>query len=436
MLTSAVQVELFPLASIAVNVTVFCPIREQSNSAKSIYMVSNSHTSYDPLSIWLALIPTLPNTSNEIVMSWQRATGGVISSTVTVAVQDELLPFSSNTVSVTVFKPSMVQSNTDGSTAILSIKQLSVELSFMSVAEILTFPEASSGTVISWQLAIGATLSSTVTIAEQVLTLPFTSVTVKITVLAPTIVQSKVVWSKAKLWIPQLSVDALLISPGTTLAFPDPSNWIVISWHKAAGDTVSSTVTVAVHVLALPLASVTVKVTTFAPIILQSKAVWSNAKLWILQLSVEPLSISAALMLALPDPSNWIVISWHKAVGAIVSSTVTPAEQVPVLPLSSVTVKLTVLTPTIVQSKSVGSTIIVSITQLSNEPLLICAALILPFPLASNWIVMSWHKAVGSILSSTVIVAVQLVKFPSTSIKYKVSILVPKSSQVKSICDK
>ena len=59
---------------------------------------------------------------------------------------------------------------------------------------------------------VGATLSSTVTVAVAVLTLPLLSVTVRVTVLAPTSAQSKDVTSRARLWMPQASLDPLSMS--------------------------------------------------------------------------------------------------------------------------------------------------------------------------------------------------------------------------------
>ena len=58
-------------------------------------------------------------------------------------------------------------------------------------------------------MAVGATLSSTVMVAVQVLTLLLSSVTVKVTVLAPTSVQSKLLLSSVIVAMPQLSNDPL-----------------------------------------------------------------------------------------------------------------------------------------------------------------------------------------------------------------------------------
>ena len=58
-------------------------------------------------------------------------------------------------------------------------------------------------------MAVGLMMSCTVMVAVQVLTLLLSSVTVKVTVLAPTSVQSKSVWLKDIDAMPQLSDDPL-----------------------------------------------------------------------------------------------------------------------------------------------------------------------------------------------------------------------------------
>jgi len=63
------------------------------------------------------------------------------------------------------------------------------------------------------------------------------------------------------------------------------------------GLILSSTVTVAMQVAWLPLLSVTVSVTVFGPISLQSNAVVFSDKLAMPQASLEPLSIPMALVI-------------------------------------------------------------------------------------------------------------------------------------------
>ena len=76
---------------------------------------------------------------------------------------------------------------------------------------------------------------------------------------------------------------------------------------QVAVGTVSATVTVVVQVEKLPLASVTVSVTVLSPIASQSKLLGLISKVKALsavQLSVDPLLISAAVILAAPEASN------------------------------------------------------------------------------------------------------------------------------------
>ncbi len=82
-------------------------------------------------------------------------------------------------------------------------------------------PAALSRTVMSLQLANGATLSTTVTVAVQVALLPLASVTVSVTVLGPTLAQVKLVCEAEKLKPPQASVEPLLRSLAAIVALPD-----------------------------------------------------------------------------------------------------------------------------------------------------------------------------------------------------------------------
>ena len=125
---------------------------------------------------------------------------------------------------------------------------------------------------------VGLILSCTVTVAVPVSLFPLASVTVSVTVLAPTLLQSKVVLLKLypSDGIEQLSVEPLLICAGDMLAAPLASNCTVIFCVTTVGFILSSTVTVAVPVCAFPLASVTVSFTVLSPILLQSKLVLSK----------------------------------------------------------------------------------------------------------------------------------------------------------------
>src|ERR1044071_5625320 len=100
---------------------------------------------------------------------------------------------------------------------------------------------------------------------------------------------------------------------------PAPSRLTVTSWHRATGGASSATVIVAVQVEVFPLASVTVKVTTLSPRVVQSKMSGVRLISVTAQLSDDPLSTAAGVT----TKGAVTVISWQTATGAIVSNTVT-----------------------------------------------------------------------------------------------------------------
>src|SRR4030043_188739 len=144
------------------------------------------------------------------------------------------------------------------------------------------------------------------------------------------------------------------------------------------------TVTAAVHWSVLPLLSVTVRVTVFAPTSEQVKSVTSSTILAIPHASLLPLFTLAGAIVTLPVASRYAFISWHIAIGEIVSITVTVAVHWSVLPLLSVTVKVTMLAPTSEQVKSVTSNTMLAIPHASLLPLLMSAAAIVTLPVASR----------------------------------------------------
>jgi hypothetical protein len=299
---------------------------------------------------------------------------------VTVPLQVLLLPLTSVTVKTTVLAPTLAQVKLVGVALMLAMPQASLLPLSTWPAVILAEPAPFNCTVRFWQIATGATLSSTVTVAVQVLLLPLTSVTVKTSVFAPTSEQTKADWLKLKLAIPQASLLPLFTAAAVVLPLPVLSNWTVTFWQMATGATLSSTVIVVVQVLLLPFTSVTVKTSVFAPTSEQTKAVWLKLKLAIAQLSLLPLSTADAVVLPLPVLLSWTVTFWQSAVGAIRSWIVTVPLQVLLLPLTSVTVKTTVLAPTFAQLKLVGVALMLAIPQASLLPLFTWLAVMLATP--------------------------------------------------------
>ena len=187
------------------------------------------------------------------------------------------------------------------------------------------------------------------------------------------------------------------------------------------GAVVSTIVKVASSVIELLLASVRVKVTVSVPVAPQSSL---KPELLFVTVTLEQLSVPVKVLfnqslnsVVFPDPSQLTVKSLGAfvQVGSILSATVIVVVQVELLPLSSVTVSVTVLVPTLLQSKLLGLIAKVkslSAVQLSVDPLLICAVVIVAAPLASNSTVKSAAQvAVGASLSVTVTVKVAVVTF-------------------------
>ena len=92
-----------------------------------------------------------------------------------------------------------------------------------------------------------------------------------------------------------------------------------------------------------------------------------------------------AVVLPLPALFNWTVTGWQIATGAIKSRTVTAAEHVLLLPLTSVTVRITVFGPaTLAQVKLLLFSVVVAMPQASLLPLLTAEAVVLPLPARSE----------------------------------------------------
>ena len=89
-------------------------------------------------------------------------------------------------------------------------------------------------------------------------------------------------------------------------------------------------------------------------------------------------------MVPRPFPSSVRGTFWQRAVGAVLSTTVTTAVQVALLVEASATVRVTLLVPTLAQVKAVWLRVVLATPQLSVEPLLTAAALVLAVPAASR----------------------------------------------------
>ncbi len=139
------------------------------------------------------------------MISWQRADGRTLSCTSTFAVQVATFPDTSVTVNVTGLSPICEQLKVFGLSVIEKMAQLSKLPLSTSPAATTTFPVTSNSAMMSWQIGVGGILSTIVTVAVQVETFPFTSVTVNTTKFVPKSLQSKTFGTTVKLAMAQLS---------------------------------------------------------------------------------------------------------------------------------------------------------------------------------------------------------------------------------------
>src|SRR5712691_11816932 len=115
------------------------------------------------------------------------------------------------------------------------------------------------------QLMLGAWSSTTITFCVQLLELPLTSVTVQTTALVPTRYGSLA--SLTTLLTPQLSLVLAGAPSATPLALHKPASALTVTsaGQLIVGRSVSVTVTVKLHPLVLPAASLTPQLTAVTP---------------------------------------------------------------------------------------------------------------------------------------------------------------------------
>ena len=144
-----------------------------------------------------------------MVVSTQFKTGFIVSTRVTKVEHELALPVESVMVKVTVcvFRIEE-QSKVFISIAQVAMAQLSNDAESINEESIEKFPLLLIlKSVSEKQSAVGGVVSTTVTMAVAVEIFPLTSATINVTVFAPISLHVNKVLSKAKLAIPQLSVD-------------------------------------------------------------------------------------------------------------------------------------------------------------------------------------------------------------------------------------
>src|SRR5712664_591712 len=113
----------------------------------------------------------------------------------------------------------------------------------------------------------------------------------------------------------------------------------MLAGQVMCGGVSSTTVTVALPLLLLPLASLAVSVTVLAPTFEQLNVLLLMLRTRLplaVQLSVQPPFTEDAVMVHWPVPSRWTVIFWQTTFGGVVSCTLTFCVWPELLPWPSV----------------------------------------------------------------------------------------------------
>ena len=360
---------------------------------------------------------------NAISVVVHVTTGGVVSLTVTKAVQLDTLP----AVSVTV-----IVIDTEGISEQLNelwlnpnvaneILQLSLLLLLTSFVDVFPIPEASSVTVTSLHTATGAVVSVTVIVLEHVPVLPRPSVTVAVTVCVPRSVHvNEILLNTGTIPVVQLSHELNTIAVGLTVPIPLPSSVTVTAEvvQVTMGFIVSLTVTTDVQLWLNPPVSVTVIVIDTEGISAQPNVLRLNPQTAIAQLSPLPSSTEFVVVLIAPAASRVTVISLHRATGASGSDITTVEVHVALLLFASVTVSVTDCdtSPHINDVLLNTNVRLFETVQLSQDPLFTAAVTSVPTPPVNVTVTVLLHKATGTVVSLTVTLTAHADELPAASV--------------------
>ena len=190
----------------------------------------------------------------------------------------------------------------------------------------------------------------------------------------------------------------------------------MIFLQKTVGATLSTTVTTATHVEVFPQASVTVKVTLFAPTSEQLKVNLLAVNVIVLQPSLLPPSIIEGVIVTVPWAFNSTVIDLQTAIGFVLSTTLIIWAAVVILPDASFAVQVLVIEYEPAQLPWVLTSTKVKVT-LPHKSL---AVAWVNTGIAGQSMVLSAGKAAitGGVVSITLMVIVAVSQLPEPSISH------------------
>ena len=139
--TVKVQELEFPFTSVAVSVSAWVPVWMQRNCVLEITTLESPQASIDPALAWETVIDAFPFISNHVLTFWQSAFGRMVSLTVITELQVDEFAFTSVTVRVTEFAPTVAQEKAEIESTLVAIPQASEELESIAAAVVLLFPD-------------------------------------------------------------------------------------------------------------------------------------------------------------------------------------------------------------------------------------------------------------------------------------------------------
>jgi len=359
--TLKTQLAVLPLASIAVQVMGVVPRANRVPDGGTHAVVAPGQLSL-VVATKLTIASQRPASVFVTMFAGHTAMGSSPSCTVTVKLHRLVFPLASVAVQFTAVTPLINVAPEGGAQITVVPLQLSVALA-ANVTTASQRPTAVLVAIFAGQLATGGWLSFTVTLKTHDAVLPLASVAVHVTGVVPRANRVPEGGTHVVVAPGQLS---LAVAAKLTIASQRPASVLVTTFagHTTAGGSVSCTVTVKLHRLVFPLASVAVQFTAVTPLI--NVAPEGGA-----QITVVPLQLSVA------DAVNVTTASQRPAVvfvtifvgqtttGASRSCTITRNAHVAVFPLVSCAVQFTTFVPFENLVPDGGAHVTVAIAQLS-----------------------------------------------------------------------
>ena len=417
---SCVSVALLPAASVAVHVTTVVPSGNRAGASLAMDATPTaSDASASPISTG---VPSA-DTASAAMSAGAEIDGGVVSTTTTSCSAVAVLPASSDTVHVTIVRPSGRTAGASFATDATGVASGAAPAPAASPTAIVPRAAAApSGDSASTVAAAGTrtdggVVSTTSTRCDAAALLPDASVAFHTTVCDPSGNRAG-----ASLETDTSCTSSTAGSPRSTLLGAGEAASNTTSGGGAIdGGVVSTTATSCVSVAWLPAASVAVQVTTVAPIgnragaSLATDAIPDPA-------SEEAASPSGTAFEAAEAASN-ATSGGARTDGRTVSSTTTFCAAVASLPATSRAVQVTIVAP---NGNRAGASLETDITPTASETCGSASPTAVPAaPAASATI--SWTAPIaGGIVSRTVTFCVATAMLPAPSIAVQMTVLMPR----------